>query len=309
MDVVEIRAFVSLAETGDTKAAGEQLRMRPSDIEQKVQALQLRKGRLLDRAGDRYTLNAEGWKYYYKAIEILANSQVLQKAPSATTPKDSPEATAVTETFSIGIIPSVCPYIISSLLRDLKRSRPQTELVVYEDYGHNLVGLANVGTIQLAVAALPLIDMTVEMHAFYREQIWVVVPSRHPLASASSIKASDLVNHPLILPPIENSLTQEIDLYFRDQGISPRIVGQATQLLSVFHMVSAGHGLALLPDMACRMSPSDLYRCIPLDPAPPLRTLLLFWAIGEELPPAGLWLVNWLANYHKTLKPMAGAPR
>jgi DNA-binding transcriptional LysR family regulator len=305
MQLQEIRAFVSLAETGDPRLAAEQLRISPVDLESLVKTLQRRKGRLLEQTNGRHTLTSEGWKYYYKAIETLANSQVVQEVPLVEENESRvSEPPAPTDTFSIGIIPSVCPYIISALLRDLRRQRPQTELVVYEDYGHNLICLANIGTIQLAVAALPLADVTVEMHPFYREHIWLVVPVNHPLAAADSVPAQELMNHPLILPPIENSLTQEIDLYFRNQQISPRIVGQATQLLSVFHMVSAGHGLALLPDMACRMSPSDLYRCIPLDPAPPLRTLLLFWAVGEELPPAGLWLVNWLSNYHKTLKPL-----
>ncbi|MCW2782310.1 MAG: transcriptional regulatory protein LysR family, partial [Marmoricola sp.] len=123
-----------------------------------------------------------------------------------------------------------------------------------------------------------------------REALRVVVPAGHRLASLGrAIHRDDLVDEPLIM----HSAAEAQYLHELVLSVVPisgrRVVHTVSQLLTMVSLVSAGRGIAFIPDSATRLG-IDGIEYLPLDVRPqPSVELHLLW-LKESRNPA-LWRV------------------
>jgi len=176
----------------------------------------------------------------------------------------------------LGVIPTIAPYLLPMVMRDLTRAYPELEVRVRESITDKLLEELTQGRIDAAIVALPLSGRAFETRPLFSEEFLVVRPAAQAGAPAPDLES---LTH-------ERLLLLEEGHCFRDQalafcGVDPlrrREALEASSLSTLVQMVGAGLGVTLIPEMAAaieaRAAPVDVVRF----PAPrPSRTVGMIW--------------------------------
>lgn len=108
------------------------------------------------------------------------------------------------------------------------------------------------------------------------EELWVALPSKHPLASQKRVDLIQLAGEAFVLYPRANGrlLYDTMITACRNAGFSPRIAQEAPQMASTVNLVAAGVGVALVPASMCQLHASGV----------------TYVRLSGEVPRAQLWL-------------------
>lgn len=176
----------------------------------------------------------------------------------------------------IGVIPTVAPYLLPSVVGALTKSYPELDIHVRETVTPNLIDELDEGRLDTAIVALPVSEGTLAETALFSERFVLVRSAREanaPLPSADSLREMRL-------------LLLEEGHCFRDQALSfcnlqsgpPREVLDASSLSTLVQMVSAGMGVTLIPEMAVPVETRSASVAISRFEAPePTRTIGMVW--------------------------------
>lgn len=165
---------------------------------------------------------------------------------------------AFTGKISLGIIPTIAPYIIPIFVEKMSGTFPHLSAA----YQENLTGTLNKmllgGELDAAILATKPEDDRLAYIPLYKEPFWLVCPQEHPIAGQENLQISDIPEDEVLL------LTE--GHCFRDQALAicraPTQIRKqsirATSLETLVNMVGARQGLTLLPALALgeRISPS-----------------------------------------------------
>jgi LysR family hydrogen peroxide-inducible transcriptional activator len=186
----------------------------------------------------------------------------------------------------LGVIPTVAPYLLPQVMRELTRLFPDLDLRPREAVTPKLLRDLHEGRLDLALLALPASEPSLVEHPLLDEEFLLV---RHERADGLPIPPlADLPAAPLLL--------LEEGHCFRDQAIAackmPRGPGgegageimEGSSLSTLVQMVGAGIGVTLIPEMAAeverRSAPVVLHRL----PEPrPGRRIGLVWRRSNPL--------------------------
>ena len=176
----------------------------------------------------------------------------------------------------IGVIPTVAPYLLPAVIRNLSRMYPELDINVRESITLNLIEELAEGRLDTAIVALPASEPSLAEVALFAEEFLLVRSAAHEGEPAPSLKA---------LREMRMLLLEEGHC-FRDQALSfcemhaarQREALDASSLSTLVQMVGAGIGVTLIPEMAVaietRAAPVSVAR---FKPPKPSRTLGMVW--------------------------------
>jgi DNA-binding transcriptional LysR family regulator len=116
------------------------------------------------------------------------------------------------------------------------------------------------------------------------EPMVLALPDAAPWARARRLRPADLLAQPLVIFPraATPSLYDAVLAFYHSHGVTPTIAQEATQMQTIVNLVSAGMGLALVPQAVTQLQrPGIVYRTLPAalaHNAPHCETSLL-WAL------------------------------
>ena len=149
----------------------------------------------------------------------------------------------------LGVIYTIGPYLLPSLIPLLTERAPRMPLVIQENYTHRLAEQLKKGEIDVAILALPFVEQGIVTQAVYDEPFRVVLPAAHPWSAEESLTTEKLQEEPLLLLGAGNC--------FRDQVLEacPRCAHgtglqktlEGSSLETIRHMVATGLGITVLP--------------------------------------------------------------
>jgi LysR family transcriptional regulator, hydrogen peroxide-inducible genes activator len=152
----------------------------------------------------------------------------------------------------MGIIPTIAPMIIPSLLAMTGRKFPALHLSFVEDMTDPLEDMLRSGALDAAILATDPMHSTLVDIPLYDEPFWAAFPKGHRLEQKSELVAVDI-------DPQELLLLSEGHC-FRDQALSVcrHAVSQnaaqadtrATSMETILNLVAAGAGITLIPALA-----------------------------------------------------------
>ncbi|GAA4477638.1 hydrogen peroxide-inducible genes activator [Gluconacetobacter asukensis] len=195
----------------------------------------------------------------------------------------------LTGTLALGIIPTLAPYYMPTLLRHLRISHPDIALRLTEDRTAELARQLLDYTLDVAIAALPVPEAGITAAPLFFEPFRVLAPRTHPLATKSALSSADLDNADLILLDPGHCL--------RDQTLSlcsPAALPQAdldgpvaTSVEMLRYMVDAGEGIAVMPALAVDTGTDarGFSRAIPFASSEIGRTIGLWWRTTDPRMP------------------------
>lgn len=269
IELQQLEQFVALARTKNFTRAGKELSLSQSALSRSIQKLEDQIGQpLFDRKPREVVLTDLGELFLEKAKEILALAEDTFLLLS-----DAGRHGRI----RLGAIPTIAPYFLPVLLSGFAKKYPDISLVVQEDTTENLIKRCSHGDIDLAVLALPLIARYLETEALFEEELFLVVPSGHELASSETITPEAVETFPFVMLNEAHCLSDNIASYCRQQSVQPVSVERTSQLATVQELVSLGHGVSIVPEMARRLDQSKqrVYRSFTTEK--PTRTIAMLW--------------------------------
>ena len=89
----------------------------------------------------------------------------------------------------------------------------------------------------------------IQVQVVARERLIAVLPKRHPLARARTVRLQDLADEQFMVFPADKAPSVHAKVYLacQEAGIRPRIVLETWHMSSMVSLVAAGVGIALLP--------------------------------------------------------------
>ena len=159
---------------------------------------------------------------------------------------------------TLGVIPTLAPYLLPWLLPPLRRAYPALELVVVEDITDRLIARLKEHSLDVAMMALPVAESELIALPLFEEPFYVACPAAHPLARARTIALAELEREQVLYLADGHCL--------RDQALA--ICGgtangqggdfRAASLETLRQLVAAGLGFTLLPALAIPERGQDL---------------------------------------------------
>ena len=225
---------------------------------------------LFERTNKQVMLTATGQAVVAHARNVLA--EVEQMKAAASTAHD-----ALGGTMRMGIFPTLAPYLLPSLMPQMRTWFPKLSLQLVEEKTHDLVQQLESGTIDCAMLAMPLEQPSALIHRpVFREAFTLAVAADHPLAKRAFVKLSDLSQVSMLLLEEGHCLRAQALEVCQLVGVGESGHFRATSLETLRHMVASSNAATLMPQLATR-NHDPLLRYIPFKAPAPNRQIGLYW--------------------------------
>ena len=189
----------------------------------------------------------------------------------------------------LGVIPTIGPYLLPSLIPALRRRAPRMPLAIEENFTGNLAPMLREGEIDCAIVALPFVVPGVETRALYEEPFRVVVPEGHPWAKKKRVRGDELVAEDLLVLNAGHCFREQVLEACPGQSNTASPEGRSgSSLETIRNMVASGLGVSVLPAMALEapFGTTKLVREIAFADPVPSRKVAIAWRASFARPEA-----------------------
>ena len=183
----------------------------------------------------------------------------------------------------LGVIGTTGRWLMPELLTALIQTHPLVKAVVAEGSTSSLVARLVAGQLDAAIVHLPVDDPDLVVEPLFAEDLFVVVPSGHPLAGHDELPFAEIAKHPLLLPPRGTALRRVIDRAASnvDAVLTAQAEIDGVRLLSALAL--DGYGATIIPATAMpRGIPASLHRIT----VPELPRRVVGWAYRRRPGPS-----------------------
>ncbi|TWU51779.1 LysR family transcriptional regulator [Rubripirellula reticaptiva] len=269
MDMDQLSHFRSLADLRNFTHAAAQLGISQSALSRSIMRLENELGQpLFERKPRSVDLTDAGQLFHSRAEQILL---ILEDCKAEIC--DDGQSGRI----RVAAIPTIAPFFLPNLLRTFSDAYPKATLIVQEDTTENLMKRCKQGELDVAIVALPVPSRYVEVEELFDEELSLVLPQKHPLAERKRIRIEDVEHYPFVLLDEAHCLSDNITSFCRQRSVHPVAVERASQLVMVQELVSLGHGVSMIPEMAKKLDRTKrrVYRS--LYGNKPSRTIAAVW--------------------------------
>mgnify|MGYP000306599909 CR=1 FL=1 len=150
----------------------------------------------------------------------------------------------------LGVIPTVAPFILPKLVKNLREQEPQFKLFIREDKSAGLTQALRNGELDVLLLALPYAcENSKTMHLF-NDRFVLAYPKGNELEQRKNLQSQDLRKQPLLLLEDGHCLRDHALAASQLRSDEISIPFEATSLNTIVQMVANGIGVTLLPQLA-----------------------------------------------------------
>ena len=200
--------------------------------------------KLFERGRRQVLVTPAGERVIERAREALRRiDDLLGEARAAQRP--------FTGRLSLGVIPTVAPYLLPRALPAVRAAHPALELLLREDQTQRILARLRDGDLELLLLALPVEGEDLEALPLFEEPFVLAVPAEHRLARGHGpVTEAELSGEPVVLLEEGHCLRAQALALCDAAGAREAGGIQATSLGTLVQMVANGLGITLLPATA-----------------------------------------------------------
>lgn len=269
----QLRAFVAVAEHLHFRDAAAAIGMSQPALSGAVSALEDVLGvQLVERTTRKVLLSPAGERLAVRARAVLdAVGELVEEAEAVRAP--------FTGVLRLGVIPTVAPYLLPTVLRLVHGRYPDLDLQVHEEQTSSLLDGLAAGRLDLLLLAVPLGQPGVTELPLFDEDFVLVTPRGHDLADRRDLPRDVLRELPLLLLDEGHCLRDQALDICREAGRGEGVAATTTAagLSTLVQLVAGGLGVTLLPRTAVTVETGrddQLETGYFADPAPSRRIAL-----------------------------------
>src|ERR1700726_3557231 len=266
----QLRYFDALARQGHFGRAAETCAISQPALSMQIKEMEEALGGvLLERGARQVRLTNFGEEVAQRVRDILCSVDELGDFARASRDR-------LVGRLRIGMIPTIAPYLLPTVVRNLTRMHPELDVHLRETLTPKLIQELAEGRLDAAIVALPVSEPSLTEVALFAENFLLVRPGKDegtPVPTSKALREMRL-------------LLLEEGHCFRDQALSfcnmqsppPREVLDASSLSTLVQMVSAGIGVTLIPEMAVAVETRSASVSVARFKNPqPSRTIGMVW--------------------------------
>jgi LysR family nitrogen assimilation transcriptional regulator len=241
MDLKQLKALVTVVETGSVTRAAELLHLVQPAVTRQIHALEHELGVLL------FERTRQGMR------PTEAGTTLAERARRALTELDraraelSPVPGMVTGLVSIGLLESTAEMLAQPLAAAVLREHPGIELRLLTAYSGHLQQWLDDGDLDLSLLYNLTSTPSLNVRPLVREKLWVVAPAGAGLDARRPVALAVAAEHPLVLPAPGHALRVLIDRAVAQAEVTAAIAVQTNSMSLQKQLVAGGHGWTILP--------------------------------------------------------------
>ncbi|MER5633037.1 hydrogen peroxide-inducible genes activator [Streptomyces nitrosporeus] len=245
----QLRAFVAVAEHLHFRDAAAAIGMSQPALSGAVSALEVALGvQLLERTTRKVLLSPAGERLAVRAGAVLeALAELMEEAEAVRAP--------FTGVLRLGVIPTVAPYLLPTVLTLVHDRYPELDLQVHEEQTSSLLDGLGAGRLDLLLLAVPLGVSGVTELPLFDEDFVLVMERGNRLGGRGDIPRDALQDLPLLLLDEGHCLRDQALDICREAGRTEGapVTTTAAGLSTLVQLVAGGLGVTLLPRTAVKI--------------------------------------------------------
>lgn len=256
MDLRQLAALVAVADAGTFSAAAARLHTVQSNVSTHVARLERELGvALVDRSAGQLT--AEGDVAVARARRVQAEVDALVADVASLHDE-------VAGHVRMGVIGTTGRWMLPPLLAAVGARYPKVRISILEGNTTSLLPQLLAGALDLTVVNLPVSDPQITVDDLFEEDLVLVAPAGHHLASRPEVTLEEVAAHELLLPPPGTSIRVELDRAAEMAGVTLQAQIELDGLRLIASLAFEGFGAAILPATAVPALPNSAWQRIRL---------------------------------------------
>jgi DNA-binding transcriptional LysR family regulator len=244
MDHKQLRAFITIAKTGNMTRAADELHVVQPAVSRQIQLLEHDLGaKLFDRDGRGMTLTAAGSSLLGYAQRAMLE---LDRARAELASASGEVAGIVT----VGLLPSVVNILPTPFIRAVSEQYPKVRMRLTMGYGGNLKKWLENGEVDAALLYGVEHEAQFQSLALVNEPLWLVGPASSTLQRSQPVTLDHLARHPMILPSGPQGVRAIVDHACAISGIDLDVKLETNAMEIQKNLVIGGVGFTILPPVS-----------------------------------------------------------
>jgi len=268
MELRQLEYFQMASRLRNITRAAERLKVSQPNITVAIKKLETELGiQLFDRSQKQLSLTPEG-EVFLARIEIALRNihdAVLEINDYKQLQKGS---------IKIGIPPMMGAYLFPKIFSNFRRRYSHLDVFLYENGSMTIRSQLERAELDFGIIIISDVSSSLNVLPMSSNQLMVCVPSNSALAEKESISVKDIENSDIIMLKEGSYLREFTQQLLSDFNISPNIMLESNQVITIKGLVANGVGIAFLLDFVAKDSPG--IRAIPLE-SPVFLDIGLAW--------------------------------
>jgi DNA-binding transcriptional LysR family regulator len=188
----------------------------------------------------------------------------------------------------IGCIPSIAATYLPEVIAAFRKRNPLVSFVLKDANGQRIIGMVRADEIEFGITDGEANWPDLRISELYRDQIHVIFPNKHPIASLKRVTIEEVARWPIILLDSQSNTRIVLDAAFTALGRLVTPVCEVTYTSSAIGLVQAGLGITLLGStvvQASRLRSIPGLHSRPIEDEAFVRRIGLVWKIKQSLSP------------------------
>jgi len=256
MELRQLEYFQMASRLKNITRAAERLRVSQPNITVAIKKLESELGiQLFDRSQKQLSLTPEGAVFLGRVEVALRSIQdaVLEVNDYKQLQKG---------TIKIGIPPMMGAYLFPKIFSSFQRRYSHLDVYLHEEGSVAIREQLERDELDFGIIIIPEAAPNLQLLPMARSRIVCCVPEDSPLAARKAITMQDIEDGNLIMLKEGSFLRQTMLQKMKAADITPNIVLESNQVVTILGLVASGVGIAFLLDMVVRDVPG--IRAIPL---------------------------------------------
>lgn len=275
MNESDLRVFLTVAETENTRDAAALLRVNQSNVSRALARLEGElSAELFTRHGRRLELNRVGAAFREEAIAIVAGYDAGRRRVRRLTGSEAP--------IRLGFLQSVARRLVPRLVGSYRDRFGEVSFELRQGFARELFSWIDQDELDVAFATPPRPGSGLRWHLMDSQRLCVALHAGHRLAGRGTLSCADLDGEDFIAFARSTELRQVIDPMLQAAGAEVRVAFESSEIDTIKGLVAAGLGVSVLPVSGTPDVADPSY--LPLRPAS-TRELGISWTSARPLPP------------------------
>ena len=279
MELRHLRCLVMLADEAHFTRAAQRLQIAQPALSQQIRRLEQEVGMaLVERTTRSVRITAAG------QLLVEHARRVLHEADVALAVLDDLRGLRVGR-LAIGASQTMGAVDLSSFLARFHRRFPGVELAVQEDISLELASALARDELDVAFVTVSEDGDGLESHAVAAEPLVCILPPGHVLARRSRLELPDVEAEAFVVFRRGATIRQRVDEAAHGVGFAPRVLFETNNVTRMGSLVSAGLGIAVLPESdAARLG--SAVATVPFDNPALVHAVYFSWRTARRPSPA-----------------------
>ncbi len=245
MNLRQLEFFLALAETEHMTKAAKQLQTSQPNVSHAMSTLEQELGvPLFKKNGRNISLTRYGRLFY---SYISPSLKEIYKGQKILTDMANPVPGEIRFGFIYTVGSVIAPLITQQFIS--KHEHRNVHFDFHQGNSNRIVELLKEDLIDVGICSKVKNVPEIQFSVLAREEMVVVVPEDHPLASEEAIHLEKIIPYPVVYYRKQSGLRPYLDEMMLDLAIHPRIALELDEDHSVLGFVGHGFGLAIMPNI------------------------------------------------------------